>query len=247
MTTLSRLLTPARLALVLAAVAVAACGDSSDGPNTSGTRVALFVNDSFVDYDTTDYGSEASNLEFAFKARGFSLTTFSTTDSAQVAAILAVNDVVVFPENEGSYNYSVLPANTFQALKGWATAGGTLVSYYEFNYWNTPLALTLAGGNGGDPGDRYPLDRTAAAGDTPFDGPSTIPANDATTFITQASMPLGSVTVYQGYNGSTDASVAVIPVGSGRLVYFGWDYYDGKPFGLQDGGWYRLMDGLAGF
>lgn len=246
MTTFARLFTPARALLVLGAVTLAACGDSSNGPNPSGTRLALFVNGTYVDYDTTNYGSEASNLEFAFKARGFNVTTFTTTDSAQVAAILATTDVLVFPENEES-PYSGIPANTFQGVAAWVNAGGTVASFYDFTYLNTPLGLAMSGGTGGAVSDRYPLDRTAAAGDTPFDGPSSIPANDATGYMDPASLPGGSITVYQGYNGNTDASVAVIPVGSGRLVYFGWDYYDGKPFGLQDGGWYRLLDGLAGF
>lgn len=247
MTTFARLFTPARALLVLGAVAVAACGDSNDGPNTSGTRIALFVNDTFVDYDTSDYASEASNLEFAFKARGFNVTTFATTDSAQVAAILANADVVVLPENEGS-DYAGIPAGTFAALQKFVqTDGGTLAIFAQFDYLNTPFGLTLAGGDGGNPEDRYPLDRTAAAGDTPFDGPSTIPANDATSFIDAGSLPPSSTVVYQGYDGNTDASLAVMPSGAGRIVYFGFDYYDGKPFGLQDGGWYRLLDGLAGF
>lgn len=247
MTTLSRFLSPARALLLVTAVLATACGDSSDGPNTSGTRVALFVNDTFVDYDTTDYGSEASNLEFAFKARGFNVTTFTTTDSAQVAAILANADVVVFPENEGS-GYDGIPPKTFAAITKFVqTDGGTLAAFAHYAYLNTPFGLTLASGNGGSPDDRYPIDRTAAAGDTPFDGPSTIPANNATSFITAASLPPNSTVVYQGYDGNTDASLAVMPLGAGRIVYFGFDYYDGKPFGLQDGGWYGLLDGLAGF
>lgn len=223
----------------------AACGDDEgNGPNTGAVRVALFANDTYVDWDTTDYGSEASNLYYAFRGRGFDVDTFTETDSAAVAAILAAHDVVVFPENEGS-NYSGIAAGTWNAVKAWTDTGGTVAAFNSYLYLNTPFGLTLSNGDSWD--DGAPYERTDEADETPFDGPETIPGHSATTTIDVTTLPGGTKIVYTGYDGSPDAGVAVIPVGDGRVVYFGWDYYDGVPKGLHDGGWYKLLDGLAGY
>lgn len=234
-----------RAGLVGLALLASGCGDEEgSGPNTGAVHVALFANDTYVDWDTTDYGSEASNLYFAFRARGFKVDTFTNTDSAEVAGILAAHDVVVFPENEGS-TYTGVPAGTWKAVKAWADTGGTVVAFADFTYLNAAFSWTLAGGDSWD--DGAPYERTEAADDTPFDGPETIPGHSATNTIDSASLPGSAVIVYSGYNGSPDAGVAILPVGTGRMVYFGWDYYDGVPKGVHDGGWYQLLDGLAGF
>jgi hypothetical protein len=230
------------LGLVLLA---AACGDDEgSGPNTGAVHVALFINDTYVDWDTSDYGSEASNLYDAFRARGFQVDTFSATDSAAVAAILAANDVVVFPENEGN-GYSGIAAGTWLAVKAWADTGGTVAAFADFTYLNTAFGWTLDGGDSWD--DGAPYERTDAADETPFDGPETIPGHSATSTIDAASLPGNAIIVYTGYDGSPDAGLAILPAGTGRMVYFGWDYYDGVPTGVHDGGWYKLLDGLAGF
>jgi hypothetical protein len=234
-----------RASALLGVVLLAACGDDeASGPDTGSVRVALFINDVYVDYDTTDYGSEASNLLFAFRARGFDVDTFSTTDSTAVAAILAAHDVVVFPENEGD-GYGSIGAPFWGAIAAWADTGGTVATFYDFDHFNTPFGWSLAEGDGWD--DGAPMERTAEAEGTAFDGPATIPGHSATTTIDDLSLPASSVVVYAGFEDSPDASLVIMPYGEGRVVYFGWDYYDGVPFGVHDGGWFRLLDGLAGF
>lgn len=234
-----------RATALLGLVALAACGsDEESSPNTDGVRVALFINDTYVDFDTTDYGSEASNLLFAFQARGFDVDTFSTTDSTAIAAILAAHDVVVFPENEGN-SYTDITAPFWNAVEAWVDSGGTVAAFYDFAYLNTPFGWTLGGGDGWD--DGAPMERTAEANGTAFDGPRTIPGHSATGTIDDATLPGSSIVVYAGFEDSPDASLAIIPHGDGRVVYFGWDYYDGVPYGVHDGGWFRLLDGLAGF
>jgi hypothetical protein len=234
-----------RATAILGVALVAACGnDEASGPDTGNVRVALFINNTYVDYDTTDYGSEASNLQFALRARGFIVDTFSTTDSTAVAAILAAHDVVVFPENEGN-SYTDITAPYWQSVAAWADSGGTVALFYNFSFINTAFGWSLDGGDDWD--DGAPLERTAEAGGTAFDGPGTIPGHSATTTIDDLSLPGAAVVVYAGFEDSPDASVAIIPYGDGRVVYFGWDYYDGVPMGVHDGGWFRLLDGLAGF
>ncbi len=42
--------------------------------------------------------------------------------------------------------------------------------------------------------------------------------------------------------GGNCVSVVLIPFGDGEFVYLGWDFYNAKPVGLQDGNWLKILD-----
>jgi hypothetical protein len=224
---------------------LAACGDaegagrSLDGRSPSETAVALFVSLDYVEFDTTDSDHEGSNLYFSLRARGFAVDTFSTTDSAAVAPILAGADVLVLPEPENG-SYDGFPVGTQRAIEQWVQAGGTLAWFAYPEEMNTIFDWEL------DHGDDDSFDsvilRDGFAG--PFVGPFSLPYNDATDLIAASTLPPGSL---KAYSASGDAALAVIPVGLGEAVFFGFDWFDAAPFGSQDGGWIRLLDGLAKF
>ena len=67
-------------------------------------NVALFVNDSFVDYlaDPPPGDSEAANLEVDIEALGHVVTTFTTTEANALEAVLVGQDALVIPELEGA-------------------------------------------------------------------------------------------------------------------------------------------------
>ncbi|HVX87529.1 MAG TPA: hypothetical protein VG940_01275, partial [Gemmatimonadales bacterium] len=123
-------LRPTALALLAAAIAIAACGEdegsgrSYDNKAPGQTHVALFLDTTFVEFDTTTSDAEGSNMLKSLVARGFQVDTFSTTDSAAVAAILADADVLVLPEPEMN-SYAGLPAGTMGAIKSFVEDGGT--------------------------------------------------------------------------------------------------------------------------
>ena len=238
----SRLTSLFALALVLF---VAACGDdeqggrSFDDADPEETVVALFVNTAYVEFDTTDSDQEGSNLYFSLKSRGFQVDTFTTTDSAAVAAILADADVLVLPEPENA-DYDSLPAGAQHAIRAFVRKGGTLAWFDYAESMNPIFGWELDYGNE----ESYDSTIVKAASTAPFVGPDSLPWADATDIIESATMPAGSTIIYRA---GDDGAVVVIPVEDGEVVYFGFDWYDAAPFGSQDGGWIELLDGLSKF
>ena len=220
---------------------VGACGDDDSGPNPAGHDAGLLV---AGDFDTEDYGSESSNLMFALQDLGYPLDTTSATDSTHIAALIDGKDIVFFPEVSPGFD-----AGTQAILKAFVQGGGTivLVGGYDHTSWvNAAFGWALASGDGWS--DRGAMPRNAGASGTPYSGgPSSIPANDGTGGLDSGTLPDSAIVVYDGAEGSPDPSVVILPSGSGRLVYFGWDWYDGKPYGIQDGGWLKLLKLSAGF
>jgi hypothetical protein len=194
--------------------------------------------------DPQQYGDGQSSLYFAVVAAGFPLDTTSAADSTSIAALLAGKDILFLPRDNTPND-----AAAGLALKVFVDGGGTVVlvgGSSHLNWVNSAFTLTISSTGGYS--DRHPMPKTADADDTPFaDGPGDLLANDGVDMIDPASLPGSAKVAYLGPDDDTDASVAVIPSGSGRLVYFGWDFYDARPIGLQDGGWRKLLSLTAGF
>jgi hypothetical protein len=239
----SMLISTRRAALVaLASTAlVAGCSDDSSGPSPSDHPAAMLTIGSF---DSVSFEYETSNLLAAVQQAGFPLDTSSATDSTSMAELLAGKDLLFLPESDANFD-----VGTQALVLAWVDAGGTIVmvgGYEQLNWVNTAFGWSLSSAD--DFSSRHPMPKTGNAHGTPFaDGPSTIPGNDGGATLSVPSMPDDGIAVYLGEDGDNDASVAILPYGDGRLVYFGWDWYDGTPRGLQDGGWYKLLKLTAGF
>lgn len=217
-------------ALAVAAV-VAACGDST-GPG--GARsVALIVNSVFVDYDTADYGSEASEMEHTLRSFGVQINPITAYDSTTLAGVLATSQALIFPEAFSAIPES-LSTGTLALIRDWVdSTGGVLIVVPESD--NRALLDSLFGYTitGGSSHNTYDLGAGAAG--TAFAGAASLVwDNDGTYVINAASLPVGAHVVYA--NG-TDVVVSVIPQGRGVVVTLGWDWYNAAPHGSQDGGW----------
>jgi len=240
MRSIFRATTFAALGLTLA---LAACGDDSDASgHTPADHPAGLLTAGSFDTSSADY--ETSNLMFALQEAGYPLDTTSAIDSTSIAQLIAGKDIVFFPEVTPSFE-----TGTMTILKAFVDHGGTLVlvgGYTHFEWVNTAFGWELDQGE--DWNDEHPMPRTGAADDTPYGpGPSSIPANDGGVSVLASSLPTNAITAYQASDASEDGSVVVLPSGDGRVVYFGWDWYDGAPFGGQDGGWSTLLTLTAGF
>jgi len=228
-------------ALALAFV-VGACGDDDSGPNPSGVAAGMLVAGSF---DVEEWGNESSDLFLALQHVGYDFDdTTSATDSTSIAALIDGKDIVFFPEYEPTFD-----AGTLAILKAFVDGGGTIVlvgGYRHVDWVNTAFGWSLSVGDDFD--YRLPMPKSDEAGDTPYgSGPSSIPSNDGGSELESTSLPDSAIIAYEGQEGSNDGAVVVLPSGDGRLVYFGWDWYDAMPIGLQDGGWNKLLKLSAGF
>jgi hypothetical protein len=229
------------LAALALAIVVGACGDDSSGPNPSDVEAGMLVAGSF---EVGDFENETSNLLASLQDVGYSLDTTSATDSTHIAALIAGKDIVFFPEYSPTFD-----AGTLGILKAFVDNGGTIVlvaGYDHVDWVNTAFGWSLATDE--DLDYRLPMPKTDAADDTPYGaGPSSIPGNNGGSLLDVATLPDSAIVAYEGEDGRTNGSVVVLPSGTGRLVYFAWDWYDATPVGLQDGGWNKLLKLSAGF
>ena len=86
--------------------------------------------------------------------------------------------------------------------------------------------------------------RTAAAAGTPFaDDPATLMANNDTLTLDTSTLPTGAESLWESQG---DTLVASFSLGSGRIVYLGWDWNDAQPAGTQLGGWDRVLESAIG-
>jgi hypothetical protein len=183
-------------------------------------KVALLANTKYVDYIPGNTDSEASNMESTLTDLGIPVTTFTDVSAAEVTKTLIGKDVLVLPEFENGDLTPDLNAAAQTVLAGYVAAGGTLIVNYssDVNLLNTVFGFSLTTGGfvaanlQGPKADATPFAR----------GPSTLAANDATSGITMTSLPLGARAVY---NDGTNALLAVIPFGVGKIVYLGWDWF----------------------
>ena len=224
-------------AIVALSLALAACGDDFNADPAAHPAGLLTAGD----FNVNSTGSETSNLMFALQEAGFPLDTTSAEDSTSIAGLIAGKDLLFLPEVTPNFDNG-----TRAILHQFVNAGGTivLVGGYEHVDWvNETFGFHLALTE-----DFYlgrPMARVMTPGTGELPGPATIPGNDGGTYLNPDSLPRGATAIYMGENGSRDVSVAVLRAGNGRLIYFGWDWYNGAPKGTQDGGWRKLLRATA--
>ena len=63
-----------------------------------------------------------------------------------------------------------------------------------------------------------------------------MPCNNGTSTLT--GLPAGALDIYD-YAGAS--AVSLIPLGSGTIVFLGFDWYNAAPIGTQDGGWLNVL------
>ena len=235
----------------LALVSLTACGGGGGGgggaappppPPPAPTGVALFANTTYVDYLLGQLGAEATHMEAALRSQGHTVTPFTGITAAEITAALADKKVFVLPDLEKSALDAALTAAARTAISDFVNAGGILISVFGAGSSNLDV-LNLSFGYALVPGSfnaLYTRDAAAAVG-TAFAncGPTTLGTPLLTRSVTTASLPAGAKAIYTGAAGS--AVVGIIPQGSGSVVILGWDFFNAKPIGTQDGGWWHVL------
>jgi hypothetical protein len=213
-------------------------------------NVALFFDPTYVD-TATDGTGEAYNLQQGLIAQGHTVTTFTGTSAQAFNTALAGKSILVIPELQNNNLSPALDQEAAFTISLFVNNGGTLMMFDPGD--GDPLAvlnkafpgfqLTSAGGAVGT------IAKAPGAVGTPFEnGPATLPINlNATDTILTSSLPASGLSfpassrvIYADDNGN--AVVAMITVGGGHIVVFGWDWFDAAPVGSQDGGWLSVLD-----
>lgn len=230
---------------LLVALAAAACSSSSS--SNDGKKVAIFVDDYYVDYssdrfdpeDPSPEGSEAYNMKKALEAMGgLNVNKTRTTD---FDADVAWAEVLIIPEQEEATIADDIPSDSQDAVYALVhDNGGTLILAAPDDgalaLINLIFGYSLASGDSASPDI---LMTPAATGSTFATGATTLSILSATTVVASASLPMGASIVYDDDNGN--GAVVVIPEGLGNIIILGWDFYNAMPVGSQDGGWLGVL------
>lgn len=200
-------------------------------PNVS----LLFINSDYIDYSEGSSSSEGWTLRQGLESFGVDYQTFTAIDAEALSNILAQGNKFLLPENEED---TVPWSNEAKAvIADWVAAGNNLFVFYMFNWvdtFNSIFGFNLEEGEGSGP-----YNKSAAAADTVFSGgAASIQSLSATDTVKIASLPDGSIAVYD--NG-TDSALSIIPFGEGKIYVFGWDWYDAIPVGSEGGDWVNLL------
>ncbi len=195
------------------------------------SNIALFYDGAYVD-NGAFCGSEGTNLLNYYNGAGHTVTTFIGTTGASWTPALSGKDAVVIPEQENGQ--IVLDAAATTELQNFVSSGKVLLIHGRFlraeRFLNTVFGFSLLSAGGTSSGSSalfgsIPSSSCLASGAAL---PATLGNHSFTTFSTVASLPAGGIPVF-GRFGSTQASVYEIPYGSGKIFFFGWDYFEGGP------------------
>lgn len=211
-------------ALVLAAPAFA----------VQAAPVLVFDNPAIVD-TSNGMWAESDNLQASLTAAGHSVTTFTAMTAAGINAALAGQSILVIPEQERGDLGNVLDLAARNAIKSFVQGGGNLLISMDYRQTlNEIFGFSLVQGGVGTSSITGAAAGTAFAG-----GPATLPNNNATIGYTLASLPGGAQSIYE-YSGLS--TVTLMNFGAGQILHLGWDWYDAKPVGAQDGGWLNVLN-----
>jgi len=197
---------------------------------TPSAPVVLFYHPQVVDTSNPAPDGEAVNLRSNLEALGHNVIPLANFESSP---FLQPGLIVALPEAE----LGNPPASLGTLLSLFVHNGGTVVVSDGGGWlpllnsafsWNLFLASPFSHG----------LITDEVSG-TPFEGgPDILPLNGASVVLANDSLPSGSRRIYDA--GGTSL-VAELPYGAGRVIWLGWDWYDGVPRGGQDGGWSGVL------
>jgi hypothetical protein len=201
--------------------------------------VSVFDDPMYVD-TSGGYASESDNVQASLNFLGHSVNPFVGITASDFAAAIGASDLLLFPEFERRPLGGDLSASAKSTLTDYVSSGGSLIINGSSNapeFLNAVFGFSLVYIHVGGSSNRNAID---AAGTAFAGGPANVPNNNATLPLT-GSLPAGTLVIYVGPS-STGATVAIIPFGSGKIIFLGWDWFNAAPIGGYDGGWLEVLD-----
>jgi len=201
------------------------------------SNINVFMNGDYVDIEPGNpEGAEGLTVTASINSLGYSYDTF--TDISQATFASFNGGILVIPELEENELDPDLTAGARSAIASFVSNGGTLITFAPdeiFNLLNNVFGFTIS-----DNGLTEPINLTSSGLSLFPTAPSTVPDLSATDSLDTSTLPLNSVTIYEG-DGENESVVTMIPYGSGKIYVIGWDWYDAAPNGEEDGGWLSFL------
>lgn len=207
----------------------------------AGLLVSVFNDPRYVD-TRGDYASEATTVLASLDYLGFVPGTFG-----DIGPATSERPILLFPKIERADLAAELALGEQAALSNFVHRGGSMIlhgswSGYASRLLNKVFGLQVADANGGsatpDTMAQFPLGLQAAG--TEFaDDPTILPNPYYTYAIVSNTLPRDTRNLF-GLGAQT--AVALMPVGAGKIIYLGWDWYSAIPLGTEDGGWLQVLE-----
>jgi len=205
----------------------------------------ILINDTYVDYfaEGSDFGNEPNNIMAYLDANTIAYETFIDISESGWDNIVGQAGYIVIPEIE---NDDILPDLTSGAknkINNFVSFGGNLLMFNPSNgdvvgFLNDIFSFSISDNN-----PSAPISLTVAGSGLFPSESATIPDLSATSSLDTTTLPVNSVTIYEGM-GANESVVTMIPYGSGKIYVLGWDWYDAAPIGPEDGGWLNLLESI---
>jgi subtilisin family serine protease len=160
------------------------------------------------------------------------------------------NEVLLIPGLDVASLAPELTAAERSALSNFVQAGGILIVQGTYHPGRTSELLNDVFG--------WSLEEFFARGDPRLDiratnsifatAPVLLSTKFATSALWDETLPAGAQRIYatEATRGSEyvggGSAVAILPYGTGRVVFLGWDWVDAEPLGRNDGGWIEVLE-----
>ncbi|TAN70693.1 MAG: hypothetical protein EPN17_04285 [Methylobacter sp.] len=206
-------------------------------------NIAVFDNNEFVDSNNDHLSSESDNIQATLISLGHNVSTFIQYSAIDFSSALESTDILVIPEQETGNLSLALTDKAKQVLRDFVNTGGRIIiggDMYsnDVDFLNSVFDYSITNRN-----NEAPSYITDIASGTSFDSaPSTLTHNNGTYSIDKSSLPINGLSIYENGNHTT---VAVLPYGTGDIVYLAYDWYDAAPVGSQDGGWIEILSTIT--
>jgi hypothetical protein len=179
-------------------------------------------------------------VQASLASLGHQVSRFDGTSAARFTTGLAGKQVLVVPELQIGDLGAALDESAEGVIAAFVAGGGTLVKMgprdADISFLNEVFGYALIlDANAAEP---YVLG-PGAIGTRFQQGPGALPYFSSTAAIT--GLPALARVVYQEFD-DVGAVVSQIPFGSGQVIFFGWDWFDAAPRGVEDGGWLDVLN-----
>ena len=221
---------------------------NSPETDAGGTRgKIMLMNDRlFTRYEMGKRNAEASNLEASLRQFGYTISASSMTELRMAYKQRASLRAVVVPElTQGDSRTLKRPVRRMRKyIRSYVSKGGTLIMSLDEPSVGRCLWILRAifkwKLKSLDAVGRGSLNKESAQRLLLSDLPSTLPNNSDTDAIHKDSLPRSGRALYTDASGH--AMVAVLSYRRGRVILLGWDWFNARPTGEQDGGWLALLE-----
>lgn len=212
-------------------------------------RIYILINDTYVDYVADPMGSfvhEANNIMAYLDDNTIAYETFTDISESGWSSVVSLAGYVVIPEIEEADILPDMSAGAKSAVSNFVSSGGNLLMFNPNSgdvipFLNDIFSFSII--SGGEGGISEPISLTVAGSGLFPSESATIPDLSATSSLDTTTLPVSSVTIYEG-NGANQSVVTMIPYGSGKIYVLGWDWFNASPLGGEDGGWLSLLESI---